>query len=567
MPGIAPAPYNVKHPAKIPVGLFYGSISNANTDSGMQEDSPQKQRVQWLGLILGPILAGLCLLWLPTSYSIATPTVQEPADGMEAIDASGEPSNVTSTTPFPWAGRATLAVMVWMGTWWLTEAIHISLTALLPIVLFPLLGATPIKEATFPYANPLIFLYFGGFVLALSMERWGLGKRIALITLRIIGTTAPRMIAGFMLVTAVLSAFVSNTATTTMMLPIALSVIALLKTQDSSSPDSETSPFGTCLLLSIAYSASVGGVMTIIGTPTNTFLVGFLRETIAEEYRRDFSFVGWLPIGVSLAAIFLPIVFLVMTRILFPIQGVELSGGKKLVETEIQTLGQVHRGEWNTLIVFCLTVSLWLFRPLIANLEISLGGVARQPFAGMTDPGIAMLGAMLLFLLPVDFRRRTFTMDWDTAAKIPWGILLLFGGGLSLAAAIQSNGVAEFLGSYAGRFGTLPPAIMILLVTMAIIFLTELTSNAATTASLVPVLAALAPGLGMHPYQLVIPATVAASCAFMLPVATPPNAIVFGSGAITLSQMMRAGILLNLIAVALVTLLALFVFPVLLGLG
>ena len=235
--------------------------------------------------------------------------------------------------------------MVWMGVWWLTEAIEISATALLPLVLFPYLGATDIKAAAFPYANHLIFLYFGGFVIALSMQRWGLGKRIALLTLRLIGTSAPGMIAGFMLVTAVLSAFVSNTATTAMMLPIALSTIALLRGQiDEDEDDSQVDRFGTCLLLSIAYSASVGGIMTIIGTPTNAFLVGFLKDNIDTAYRMELSFASWLPIGVSLAAIMLPIMYTLLTRVLCPIHGVELRGGTRMINSELASLGPVHRG-------------------------------------------------------------------------------------------------------------------------------------------------------------------------------------------------------------------------------
>lgn len=531
----------------------------------MQEDS-KKFRVQWIGFFLGPILAIACLFWLPDSYQLKDSlTVPGETSSVEQQVVSGS----GTTQSFSWAGRATLAVMIWMGVWWLTEAIDISATALLPLVLFPLLGASDIKAAAFPYADHLIFLYFGGFILAMSMERWGLGKRIALMTLRLIGTTAPRMIAGFMSVTAVLSAFVSNTATTAMMLPIAISTIGLLRSQQtpqsSASEKARIDSFSTCLLLSIAYSASVGGIMTIIGTPTNAFLIGFLRDGIAEPYRSDFSFAGWLPIGVSLAAIFLPIIYIVMTRFLFPIQGVELSGGKAMIDGQLRELGSVHRGEWNTLLVFLATVTLWLVRPLITPLELTLGGRTFQPLAGLTDTGIAMVAAILLFLLPVRLRERQFTMDWTTANQMPWGILILFGGGLSLAAAVKANGVAEFIGSYAGVFGSLPTLVTVLMVTTAIVFLTELTSNVATTTSLVPVLAALAPAVGVHPYLLIIPATVAASCAFMLPVATPPNAIVFGSGEIALPQMVRTGFVLNLLAILVVTALAFLVVQPFLG--
>ncbi len=500
---------------------------------------------RWVGLLLGPALCSVTLWLLPHEF----------------VDSFGVNSE------FTWAGRATLAVMIWMGVWWLTEAVEISVTALLPIPLFPIMGVANANEACFPYADPLIFLYFGGFVIALSMERWGLGRRIALLTLRTVGTSAPAMIAGFMLVTAVLSAFVSNTATAAMMLPIALSVVALIEKQNSRQgvPCVGLDRFGTCLLLAIAYSASVGGIMTIIGTPTNTFLVGFIRDKIATEYRQDFSFAGWLPIGVSFAGLFLPIIYLVLTRFIFPLGKLTLSGGQAMVDREIRDIGRVQRGEWNTLVVFVLTVTLWLFRPVLTGLQVSWGDQVYVPLANLSDTVIAMTGAMLLFLLPVKLSDLAFTMDWETAARIPWGVLFLFGGGLSLAAAVQANGVAEFIGSQAAAAALLPPVVLILIVTTAIVFLTELTSNAATTASLVPVLAALAPGVGVHPFLLIIPATVAASCAFMLPVATPPNAIIFGSGKITIPQMVKAGFTLNLIAIALVTLLTLFVVKPWLG--
>lgn len=489
-------------------------------------------------MLLGPFLAGVALFWLPTEF----------------VDASGV------THAFHWAGRTTLAVMIWMGIWWLTEAVEISVTALLPILLFPLLGATSAREACAPYADPLIFLYFGGFILALSMERWGLGKRIALLTLRAMGTSARAMVAGFMLVTAVLSAFVSNTATAAMMLPIALSVIGLLQRQSQEDPQQENPQravdrFANCLLLAVAYSASLGGVMTIIGTPTNTFLAGFLREGIAAEYRLELSFASWLPIGVSFAGIFLPIMYWVLTRVLFPIGDIALVGGRQMVDRELSQLGRMSRGEWNTLGVFVLTVGLWLFRPMLSGWQFEWGGASYRPLANLSDTIIAMAAALLLFLTPVCRSPLKFTMDWQGTSRMPWGILILFGGGLSLAAAVQAGGVAEFIGSQAVGMAALPPILLILLVTATVVFLTELTSNTATTASLVPVLAALGPAVGVHPYLLIFPATVAASCAFMLPVATPPNAIVFGSGKITTAQMVRAGFVLNLIAIALIMLL------------
>ncbi|MEC8556075.1 MAG: SLC13 family permease, partial [Planctomycetota bacterium] len=298
----------------------------------------------------------------------------------------------------------------------------------------------------------------------------------------------------------------------------------------------------------------------------NAFLIGFMKDNIDEAYQLEFTFASWLPIGASLVLVLLPVMYFVMTRFLFPIGDVRLSGGSHMIEVELAKLGKVRRGEWITLAVFCCTIMLWLTRPLLTQISFEWGRAEQTPFAGLTDTGVAMLAALALFLIPVDWKRREFTMDWNTANKMPWGIIILFGGGLSLAAAVKANGVAEFMGSYAAQVGSMPLILSVLLVTTAIVFLTELTSNVATTTSLVPVLAAIAPGIDIHPYLLIIPATLAASCAFMLPVATPPNAIVFGSGEISLPQMVRAGFVLNLISLVVVTLLAIWVIQPYLGL-
>jgi solute carrier family 13 (sodium-dependent dicarboxylate transporter), member 2/3/5 len=507
----------------------------------------------WFGLAAGPIAFLLCLNLLPETYVVSTET------GGQQV-------------PFTWAGRATLAAMLWLGIWWLTEAVEISVTALLPIVLFPLCGIASITATCYPYADPLVFLYLAGFVLAMAMERWGLGRRLALWTLSRVGMSTTGMIGGVMLVTAILSAFVSNTATTAMMLPIGLSIIQLLRQQagetdregseaGASSSSSAISSFGVCLLLSIAYSASIGGMMTIIGTPTNAFLVGFLKDKIASDYRLELTFVSWLPLGVPLVILLLPLVFLILTRLLFPIRSLKLAGGTELILKELKSLGSIRQGEWNVAGVFALVVFFWLTRPLWNALEMEWEGQWVRPLGELSDTGIAMAGAFTLFLIPVNARRREFTMNWSAVESLPWGILLLFGGGLSLAAAVANNGVAEFIGSRVESLGGIPPWLMVLAVTLAIIFLTELTSNAATTASLVPVLAAISPGLGIHPYLLIFPATLAASCAFMLPVATPPNAIVFGSGAISTAQMARAGFVLNLVGSLVIVSLALWLVP------
>ena len=494
--------------------------------------------VAWIGLFAGPTVALTCFLFLPNEYRNA-------AGELVAFDAGG---------------RATLAMMIWMGLWWLTEAVPIYATALLPVAVFPLLGIAEMKAAASPYGNPLVFLFMGGFLLALSMQKWGLGKRIALTMLRIVGSKPGNMIVGFMLTTAVLSAFVSNTATTAMMLPIAASVIRLMTKGESDSDDNTsgtTKNFAICMMLGIAYSASIGGMATIIGSPPNVFLVSYLNDSIAESFRTELSFSRWLLFGVPLAIVFLPIVFLLLTRVLYPITRQKIEGGSEFVRKELNSLGPPNRGEWATFIVFMITATLWILRPALMKFSLTSGGETWHPLSGLTDGGIAMLAAMILFVIPVDVSQRTFVLDWETAIKLPWGVLILFGGGLSLAAAVQVNGVSEFLASHVGFVRGMPTVVVVLCVVSGMIFLTELTSNTATAATLIPVLGAVAPGLDMHPYLLIFPATIAASCAFMLPVATPPNTIVFASGEVTIRQMVRTGFWLNLIAILLITILTL----------
>ncbi len=499
---------------------------------------------QWIGLLGGPVLAVIVYALLPASYA----------------DAAGE------MVAFNTAGRATLAVMTLMAVWWLTEAIDISATALLPIALFPLLGVADIKATTSPYGSDIIFLFMGGFLLALSMQRWGLDKRIALITLRLVGTRPPMMIAGFMVVTAVLSMWVSNTATAAMMLPIALSVVDLVLNQSGgASLDEAGLPkegaigrnFALSLMLGIAYAASIGGIATIIGSPPNAFVVQFINET----YGREVSFAQWMMIGLPLTLVFLPIAWALITWVLYPIRIKHIEGGRAMIESEFKKLGPMKAGEWTTFVVFTCTALLWVFRPLLQT--ITFGNV--QPFVSLSDAGIAMIGGLALFLIPVQPRAGTFAMNWATARNLPWGILILFGGGLSLAAAVKAKGVADFLGAQVVAFEGAPAVVLVLIVVTAIIFLTELTSNTATTATLVPILAALAPGLGVDPYLLIVPAAIAASCAFMMPVATPPNAIVFGSGYVTILQMCKAGVWLNLIGIVLVTGLAFAIVQRVLG--
>jgi len=494
-----------------------------------------KNVIPWAGLILGPMFGLLVYLSLPEAYQ------------------NTEGANI----PFSHAGRATAAVAVWMAIWWLSEAIPIYITALLPVILFPLFNAVPIKQAAAPYAHYLIFLFLGGFMISLSMQRWGLHKRIALRTLRLVGTHPTHIVGGFMIATAGLSMWVSNTATTIMMTPIALSLLGLIVKDDDYNENRIARNFALCLLLGIAYSASIGGIGTLIGTPPNLLLASYIKETFDQEI----SFVRWLGVGLPVVIIFLPLAWWLLTRWIYPFGGLRIDGAGDLADKEYKKLGEMNKGEKLTLIVFLSAVVSWILRPLIQ--KISMGDL--QPFAGLTDSGVAMLAALALFILPVDIKNRRFVMDWESCRDLPWGILLLFGGGLSLASAIDHNGVGEFIGYQVADFKGVSVFMMIFAVCTLIIFMTEMTSNIATTATMVPILAAIGPMLGIHAYALIVTAAVAASCAFMMPVATAPNAIVFSSGRISIPQMCKAGLALNILGILIITLLMYFVALPLLG--
>jgi solute carrier family 13 (sodium-dependent dicarboxylate transporter), member 2/3/5 len=480
-------------------------------------------------------------------------------------------------------GRATTAVAVLMAVWWVGETLPLAVTSLLPIVLLPLTGALGLSATTTAYGNPLVFLFLGGFVLALAMQRWGLHRRIALLTIRAVGTEPRRMVGGFMLATAGLSMWVSNTATTVMMLPIGVSVLALVASRLGTgdrpmaggmattaapleegpdvrpgAPISERSPtpnLAVGLMLGIAYAASIGSLATLIGTPPNTFLAGFLAQT----YGIDLGFARWMMMALPLSITFLAIAWVVITWWLYPPEIDSIPGGAELISDELAQLGPLGRGERNVLVVFVLMAGLWIVR---APLQTLLAGT---PLAAIDDAIIAIGGAILLFALPVDGRAGVFTMDWATARELPWGVLLLFGGGLALAAAVSGNGVDIYVGTILAGLTAVPLLLIIAIVSVTVLILTELTSNTATTAALVPVVAGAAVVLGLNPMTLAIPAALAASCAFALPVATPPNAIVFGSGHVTIPQMVRAGLVLNVIGSALIVMTVVTLVPLVFG--
>lgn len=424
--------------------------------------------------------------------------------------------------------------MMWlMAAWWSTEAIPIPATALLPIVLIPALGLGSIGQATAPYANPIIFLFLGGFTLGLAMQRWNLHRRIALLTLRAMGVKPRNQIAGFMIATAFLSMWVSNTATAVMMLPIGLSIIAMTQSDN----EDGLRRYGTALLLAIAYSASIGGIATLIGTPPNALLAAYL----ADNHGIEVGFAQWMLMGLPVSVTMLVLVWWWLTRKDFGIGQSDDSGD--MIRRELIALGPLGRGEKLVGLVFVLTASAWIFRPLLsANLA---------PW--LSDTGIAIAAALAMFLIPVDTRERKFLLDWESAEKLPWGVLLLFGGGLAMAGAISSSGLASWIAEAMGAATLLPALFMVALVTLVIIFLTEVTSNTATAAAFLPLLGALAMAQDISPLLLTVPAAIAASCAFMMPVATPPNAIVFSSGHMRIGDMIGAGFALNLMGVVVVT--------------
>jgi len=453
------------------------------------------------------------------------------------------------------AGWRAAAVSVLMAVWWMTEALPIPATALLPLALFPILGVLTTPATSAPYANELIFLFMGGFLLAVTMERWGLHKRIALAIMSWVGTSPSRLVLGFMLATAFISMWISNTATTAMMLPIALAVGEMLRP-----PDQEDGiyHFGVALMLGVAYAASIGGVATLIGTPPNAVLAGAASELLHEKI----GFVQWMGVGVPVAAVMLPATWLILTRVLH--RPGELHGDAAgLIEQERAALGPMSRGEKMTATVFVLTALAWVFRSQKTIGSVTIPGLQTW-LPEIQDSTIAMAAAAVLFILPVDWRKGEFCLDWKTAKRIPWGVLVLFGGGLSLAVAMDQSGLAKWIGGSVAGLGAVHAIVVFAAVAALIVFLTELTSNVATASMAMPVMAGAAVGLGMEPLLLMTTAGLAASMAFMLPVATPPNAIVFSSGYLTIPQMARAGFLLNILSIIVITTAATLLIPYLL---
>jgi sodium-dependent dicarboxylate transporter 2/3/5 len=439
------------------------------------------------------------------------------------------------------AGAATL-----MAVWWITEPVPIPVTALLPLVLFPALKLSDIRETAAPFANPIIYLFFGGFIIALAMQKWNLHRRVAINLIGVMGTRPTRIIAGFLLASALVSMWVSNTATALMMFPIALSVVDLLPAGGTT----HQRQFATALMLSVAYGATTGGMGTLIGTPPNALLAAYVQNT----YGITMGFGQWMLLGVPVVAVALPTVYVLLTRISFRLDAAEVPGMRELIAGERARLGRMGRGEHIVVAVFALTAAAWVLQPLIAR---------WLPL--VSDTTIAMVGALLLFFIPVNWRRGEFTMDWSATRALPWEVLLLFGGGLSLAANIEKHGLSTYLGTLTGGLDGVPMLAVLCMVSFAILMLTELTSNTATAATFLPITAAIAVSLGQNPLLFVIPTALAANCSYMLPVGTPPNAIVFGSGRVPLPAMAKAGFVMNVVLVPIVVGLVLLLGPSIFG--
>jgi sodium-dependent dicarboxylate transporter 2/3/5 len=439
-------------------------------------------------------------------------------------------------------GVAVLAVTTWVAIWWITEAVQVEVTALLPIVLFPLSGGLSLAETCAAYGHKFIFLFIGGFILAIAIEKWNLHRRIALSIINVVGTNPRSIILGFMVSTAFLSMWISNTATAVMMLPIGVAIIK----QMGNGNDNKTQ-FGKALMLAIAYSASIGGIATLIGTPPNIILAGVIQQT----YGVELSFTRWFIIGFPLSVVLLVICWKYLTSWAFSFEDSQITGGKAYIKEQLKVLGKIGFEEKMVLVVFVVTALLWIFRSVFL----------KEFIPALDDTMIAILAALVLFLLPSKEKGKPL-LKWEDAVKLPWGILMLFGGGIAIAVGFDNSGLASWIATQLSSLDGVPLFVLLLILVAAVNFLTEITSNLATASVLLPVLAPLALAMDVHPYAVMIACTIAASCAFMLPVATPPNAIVFGSGYLKISDMMRAGIWLNLLSIALITLLVYFLLPI-----
>lgn len=463
-------------------------------------------RVRAVGLWLGPLLALACYAALGAS------SLDEPA-------------------------RRLAAVVVLMATWWITEAVPLAATALLPLALFQPLDIAPMRQAASAYSEPVIFLFLGGFMLGKALERWGAHRRLALHVILRVGARPKQIVAGVMIATVLLGCFVSNTATAVMMLPIVSSIAALAGGDDPDAPEARR--YAACLLLGMAWSASIGGMATLTGTPPNGIFAGFM----ADQYDVHISWGRWLPIGAPVTLILLPLAWAILVYIAQPVRIGAIPGGRAHIRAMLEGMGRPARGEKLTGLVFASVAGAWvLHAPLTALLN--RGRVGADRFIGWHDAAIAMLGAVALFVLPAGRGERV--LDWKSAEKIPWGVLILFGGGLAVSSAFSTTGLDAWLGGHIAGLGTPPLLLALVCIVLLIQGVGELTSNTATVSTMLPVVASIAVGMGFEPGPLLLAVALTASCGFMLPVATPPNAIIFSTGKLTIMDMVKAGLWMNL---------------------
>lgn len=442
---------------------------------------------------------------------------------------------------------AMLALATWMAIWWITEALPIAATAFLPLIVMPILKILPIGNVSANYMHPTVMLYMGGFLMATGIEKWNLHRRIALSIINLIGTDLRTIVLGFILATGFLSMWISNSATSLMMLPIGLAVVKQFHEQLSGKKAKLSDKLGKNIMLGIAYSASIGGVATLIGTPTNTILAAVVKEL----YGYSIGFNEWLLFGFPLSLILIVICWWYLVNFANPLpKNYRLEEGKSIVKEQLKKLGKMKFEEKTVLFVFALVCFSWISRSFLLVKIIP----------GIDDTIIVLTGVVLLFLLP-DSTKTKRILDWKTAESIPWGILILFGGGLALAEGFKETGLAEWIGQRFTLIEGISFFFLLLIIVAAVNFLTEVTSNVATASMLLPILASVALKLNLHPFGLMVGATLAASCAFMLPVATPPNAVVFGSGYLKMNDMVKAGFWLNILSILIVTLLVYFLLP------
>lgn len=469
-----------------------------------------------VGLLLGPVIALLMLL-------------SDPPAGLSQI---------------AWY---TAACMLLMAIWWMTEAVPVAVTALLPIVLFPLLGIKDIKSTTAAFAHPTVYLFLGGFLLALAIEKSNLHKRVALAILLRTSGGAQSLMGGFMITAALLSMWISNTATTIMLLPMGLAIITIVSETLTDIDQQTKENFQTALLLSIAYAATIGGVATLIGTPPNAYMAAYLME----NFDIEIGFIKWMGVGLPVTIIMLPITWLLLSKVLFKFDFNTSDEIRSKLQQLSSELGTMSSPEKRVSLVFALTAVSWAFRPLLNKIPL---------LSGLSDSSIAIIAGISLFLLPSS-RGAGSLLAWRDTSKLPWGILVLFGGGLALASAVSSSGLAGAIGNSVAALNITDLFLLVIITTTIIIFLTEMTSNLATTATFLPVIGAITIQLGYDPEVLIVPVTLAASCAFMLPVATPPNAIVYSMEKFTISQMAKAGVTLNVLSIILVSIISVFLVP------